>query len=236
MKASRTGWHLRIDQRLVAVDHSPPLIENFTRKLDCPYSATETGGLEVEDDQRWLAAICSVRMWLHADSDAGHFARFDFVVTPPYGRGVAATAEATGKAAQPSVRSRPANTTAGGRCRGQRLAFAELRLSPRGRAFSAALCRGERLGLRWSGRRRVKPARRRADRHSGCHTGPPMAPGPNLLEELRRRRHQGDPRFTEEDKAILRRITTGDLADEFADSLAAMSDEEFLPGRQGPPT
>jgi hypothetical protein len=32
--------------------------------------------------------------------------------------------------------------------------------------------------------------------------------------------HVGDPRLTEADRAILRRITTGDLADEFASALA----------------
>lgn len=58
-----------------------------------------------------------------------------------------------------------------------------------------------------------------------------MSPDRPLLEELRRQRHQADPRLTEQDKAILRRITTGDLADEFADSLSAISEEDpFLAG------
>jgi hypothetical protein len=37
-------------------------------------------------------------------------------------------------------------------------------------------------------------------------------------------------RLTEEDKAILLRITMGPLADEFADSLAASSDPDPLRG------
>lgn len=55
-----------------------------------------------------------------------------------------------------------------------------------------------------------------------------MPKGQDLLDELRRQRRSGDPRLTEEDKAILRRITAGDLADEFADSLAAISDADPL--------
>ena len=54
--------------------------------------------------------------------------------------------------------------------------------------------------------------------------------GEELLAEFRRQRRAGDPRLTEEDKAILLRITMGDLADEFADSLAAISDADPLLG------
>jgi hypothetical protein len=57
-----------------------------------------------------------------------------------------------------------------------------------------------------------------------------MTEGERLLEEFRRQRRSGDPRLTEEDKAILVRITMGDLADEFADSLAAISDADPLLG------
>jgi hypothetical protein len=57
-----------------------------------------------------------------------------------------------------------------------------------------------------------------------------MTEGERLLEEFRRQRRGGDPRLTEEDKAILLRITMGDLADEFADSLAAISDADPLLG------
>lgn len=57
-----------------------------------------------------------------------------------------------------------------------------------------------------------------------------MTRGEQLLEEFRRQRCAGDPRLTDADKEILRRITTGDLADEFADSLAALSDGDPLGG------
>jgi len=57
-----------------------------------------------------------------------------------------------------------------------------------------------------------------------------MTEGERLLEEFRRQRRSGDPRLTEEDKAILLRITMGDLADEFADSLAAISAADPLFG------
>ena len=62
-------------------------------------------------------------------------------------------------------------------------------------------------------------------RHNGQVTK-----GEQLLEEFRRQRHAGDPRLTPSDKEILRRITTGDLADDFADSLAAISDADPLLG------
>lgn len=57
-----------------------------------------------------------------------------------------------------------------------------------------------------------------------------MTKGEELLAEFRRQRRAGDPRLTEEDKAILIRITMGDLADEFADSLAAISAADPLLG------
>lgn len=57
-----------------------------------------------------------------------------------------------------------------------------------------------------------------------------MTTGQDLLEEFRRQRRAGDPRLTEGDKEILRRIAMGDLADEFADSLAAISDGDRLLG------
>lgn len=62
-----------------------------------------------------------------------------------------------------------------------------------------------------------------------------MTKGEQLLEEFRQARRAGDPRLTDSDKAILRRITMGDLADEFADSLAAISDADpMLSGRPDP--
>jgi hypothetical protein len=51
-----------------------------------------------------------------------------------------------------------------------------------------------------------------------------------LLEEFRRQRRGGDSRLSEQDREILRRITMGDLAGEFADSLAAISDADPLVG------
>ena len=54
--------------------------------------------------------------------------------------------------------------------------------------------------------------------------------GQELLEEFRRQRRAGDARLTEDDKEILRRVTSGDLADELADSLTAISDADPLLG------
>lgn len=51
--------------------------------------------------------------------------------------------------------------------------------------------------------------------------------------EARRLRRAGDPRLTPSDRAILRRITTGDLADEFADALAEVSATDRLLGGAG---
>ncbi len=62
------------------------------------------------------------------------------------------------------------------------------------------------------------------------HNGGVSTTGQDLLEEFRRQRRAGDPRLTDSDKEILRRITMGDLADEFADSLAAISDADPLLG------
>ncbi len=54
--------------------------------------------------------------------------------------------------------------------------------------------------------------------------------GEQLLEDLRRQRRAGDPRITAEGREILLRLTVGDLADDFADSLAAVSaDDPMLP-------
>ncbi len=49
-----------------------------------------------------------------------------------------------------------------------------------------------------------------------------------LFEERRLRRRAGDPRLSEEGRAALRRITTGDLADEFGESLEEISDADPL--------
>jgi hypothetical protein len=50
-----------------------------------------------------------------------------------------------------------------------------------------------------------------------------MTTGEKLLDEFRRERRAGDPRLSTEGREILRRITSGDFADEFADSLTAIS-------------
>ena len=43
----------------------------------------------------------------------------------------------------------------------------------------------------------------------------------DFMEERRRRRSAGDPRLSDEGRAILARITDGDLADEFQAALDA---------------
>jgi hypothetical protein len=48
-----------------------------------------------------------------------------------------------------------------------------------------------------------------------------MSIGEELLEERRRRRRAGDPRLSDEGKELFRRMTTGDLADEFQAALDA---------------
>lgn len=49
----------------------------------------------------------------------------------------------------------------------------------------------------------------------------PVTIGEELLEERRRRRRAGDPRITPEGREILRRVTRGDLAEEFQAALDA---------------
>ena len=46
-----------------------------------------------------------------------------------------------------------------------------------------------------------------------------MSIGEELLEERRRRRRAGDPRLSPEGKELFRRMTTGDLAEEFQAAL-----------------
>jgi hypothetical protein len=48
-----------------------------------------------------------------------------------------------------------------------------------------------------------------------------MSVGEELLEERRRRRRAGDPRLSEADREILRRVTRGDLQAEFQAALDA---------------
>jgi len=57
-----------------------------------------------------------------------------------------------------------------------------------------------------------------------------MSIGEELLEERRRRRHAGDPRFTEADREYARRLIAGDLVDEFQAALDAASAADPLLG------
>ena len=49
-----------------------------------------------------------------------------------------------------------------------------------------------------------------------------------LLEERRRRRRAGDPRLSPEGRAVLLRLTTGDLAEEFGRSLDQITEADPL--------
>jgi hypothetical protein len=56
-----------------------------------------------------------------------------------------------------------------------------------------------------------------------------------LDEERRRRRRAGDPRITPEGRELLRRLTDGDLRDEFQAALDAVSESDpLLSGSQDP--
>jgi len=57
-----------------------------------------------------------------------------------------------------------------------------------------------------------------------------MSTREDLLEQRRRRRRAGDPRLSEADREILRRITAGDLAEEFQNALDADVTEDPLLG------
>ena len=57
-----------------------------------------------------------------------------------------------------------------------------------------------------------------------------MSIGEELLEERRRRRRAGDPRFTEADREYARPLTTGDLVGEFQAALDAVSAADPLLG------
>jgi len=48
-----------------------------------------------------------------------------------------------------------------------------------------------------------------------------MSIGEELLDQRRRRRRAGDPRLSDADREILRRITSGDLAPQFQAALDA---------------
>ncbi len=57
-----------------------------------------------------------------------------------------------------------------------------------------------------------------------------MSIGEEPVEERRRRRRAGDPRLTDDDKELLRRLTTGDLVGEFQAGLDAISRADPLLG------
>jgi hypothetical protein len=59
-----------------------------------------------------------------------------------------------------------------------------------------------------------------------------MSIGEELLEERRRRRRAGDPRLSPEGKELFRRMTTGDLAEEFQAALDADVEADPLLGGQ----
>ena len=62
----------------------------------------------------------------------------------------------------------------------------------------------------------------------------PVTIGEDLLEERRRRRRAGDPRLSDADRELLRRVTRGDLADDLQEALDADLDADPLLG--GHPT
>lgn len=57
-----------------------------------------------------------------------------------------------------------------------------------------------------------------------------MSIGEELLKERRRRRRAGDPRLTNADRELLRRLTTGDLVGEFQAALDAVPAADPLAG------
>jgi hypothetical protein len=63
-----------------------------------------------------------------------------------------------------------------------------------------------------------------------------MSIGEELLAERRRRRHAGDPRLSEADREILRRVTRGDLKGEFQAALDAdLAADPLLGGHDSDP-
>jgi hypothetical protein len=57
-----------------------------------------------------------------------------------------------------------------------------------------------------------------------------MSTGEELIEERRRRRRAGDPRLSQEGRELFRRMTTGDLVDEFQAALDTTSAADPLIG------
>lgn len=73
-------------------------------------------------------------------------------------------------------------------------------------------------------------ARKAHAEHAGSGHDGHLTAGQDLPDALRRQRRGGDPRITPEGRAILTRIVSGDLADEFADSLAKINSSDPLLG------
>lgn len=64
-----------------------------------------------------------------------------------------------------------------------------------------------------------------------------MSVGDDLLEERRRARRAGDPRLSAEGRELFRRMTTGDLVEEFqADLDAIAAADPILSGEPGSQT
>jgi hypothetical protein len=57
-----------------------------------------------------------------------------------------------------------------------------------------------------------------------------MSTGEDLVAERRRRRRAGDPRLSASGRALFRRMTSGDLIDEFQAALDADVDADALLG------
>jgi hypothetical protein len=57
-----------------------------------------------------------------------------------------------------------------------------------------------------------------------------MSVGEELLEERRRRRRAGDPRLSAEGRELFRRMTTGDLVQEFQAELDDLAGADPLLG------
>lgn len=55
-----------------------------------------------------------------------------------------------------------------------------------------------------------------------------MSIGDELIEDRRRRRRAGDPRLSDADRELLRRLTTGDLVDEFQAGLDEITAADSL--------
>lgn len=57
--------------------------------------------------------------------------------------------------------------------------------------------------------------------------------GEDLLDERRRRRRAGDPRLSAEGRELFRRMTRGDLVDEFQQALDAdLASDQILGGHE----